>query len=523
MASLSVESLPAFSYNLSKDILFVQQLFVDITSTTQTQTPIPYQTMLHRALVSILALSISIDHTRVSAFGFSEHTSLTKVTKKNHQRLVEVVTHQPTYTSPSYPHDKLRGGTAMAESKSSAAPAPKKRIRLTALDGIRALLALHIVLGHFLRFAKPNDILLRFFAQVNITVGAFFAISGYVTAYTSTEVGERKASARLTETPSQKWWLQKVMAFYPMHWLVLALFSPMFIFSDITYGGWIDAAINGLMSFTLTQAWFPMHGEVWNAPTWFLSSLVFSTSILPFALPKIAKMDKRGLRKTTGWLWLIKLLPVLGYIHDHNIWLVEGMTPPKYHPALAVFNTQRFHPVFNVAEILMGATVCRLAMLDDDKDNKAPKTNWLSTAAPLAGCIGILAARALGWVPDCSDLLVRSLVFTPLFLKFVLGSHRNTVAGASDPVSNFLSKKTLVWLGGLSFPIFVVHGPLGQVFYKKLIANKLWGGVLWGPKYFAMYLASVFCSAILLQNLFLANKSVGAWSKKKAQELSEWM
>ena len=408
---------------------------------------------------------------------------------------------------------------------SSPAPAPSKRIRLTALDGARFFLCMHIVLGHFLRFANPPDFLLKFFAQINITVGAFFALSGYVSAYTTTEVGERKASPKLINTPSQKWWLSKCMGFYPMHWIVLLLFSPMFLYSDVTVDGWPKAILNGILSFTLTQAWFPMHAEVWNAPTWFLSSLAFSTAVLPFSLPKIAQMDKRGLRRTAGWLFLVNLLPVLGYVYDHNTWgLVEGMTAPKYHPALAVFNAQRFHPVFNTAEILMGVVACRLAMLDtlDDKD-KPIKTNWLSTAVPFAGLLGTLVVRAMGLVPDCSDLLVRSVLFTPLFLKFVMGSHRNAVANVKDPISSFLSSKALIWLGGLTFPIYIVHGPLGQVFYKKLIAGKLWGHVLSGPQNFAIYLATVFVSALLLNNLFLQNKSVSGWSQRKAEQLASWM
>ena len=64
------------------------------------------------------------------------------------------------------------------------------KIRIGALDGIRGLLALHIVFGHFLRFANPSKVWLQFFSQVNVTVGAFFALSGYVTAYTSTSVGK---------------------------------------------------------------------------------------------------------------------------------------------------------------------------------------------------------------------------------------------------------------------------------------------------------------------------------------------
>jgi peptidoglycan/LPS O-acetylase OafA/YrhL len=254
--------------------------------------------------------------------------------------------------------------------------------------------------------------------------------------------------------------------------------------------------------------------------------MTFSTAIMPFALPKVAEMDKRSLRKTMGWLFLINLLPVLGYCYDSNTWaLVEGITPPKKHPALDVFNYQRFLPMFNVAEILMGVVACRLAMLDSLENKDKPlKTSWLSSTVPLVGLFGILALRAANLFPPCSDLLVRSVLFTPLFLKFVMGAHRNTVNNVSDPIlSKFLSSKGLVWLGGLSFPIYIVHGPIGQIFYKKLIATKLWGKVLFGPEYFALYLGTVLVSAVLLNTLFLQSKAIGDLSKKTVNQLSSWM
>lgn len=428
-----------------------------------------------------------------------------------------------------------RGGMSTSNSQlnestsGSAAPAPPiKRIRLTALDGIRFLLCIHIVLGHFLRFANPSEFWIKFFAQINITVGAFFALSGYVTAYTTTEVGRYAASAKLVDTPSQKWWLSKSMSYFPMHWLVLLLFSPVFLYADVNANGWPTTILHGILSATLTQAWFPMTAEVWNSPTWFLSSLTFVTALLPFSIPKIATMDKRSLRKTAGWLFLIKLLPVLGHVYDNKVWsLVEGITAPKANPAYSAFNVQRFNPLFNVAEVLLGVVACRLVMLDSlDESKDKPttnKSNWLSTAVPLAGLVGILASRAAGIVPDCSDLLVRSIIFTPLFLKFVMGCHRNAVSNANDPVSKVLSAKPLVWLGGLTFPIYIVHGPIGQIFYKRIIAGKLWGGVLKGPQYFGLYLTSVFIAALLLQRLFLQNTAVKNWSKKKVDQLASWM
>ena len=34
-------------------------------------------------------------------------------------------------------------------------------------------------------------------------------------------------------------------------------------------------------------------------------------------------------------------------------------------------------------------------------------------------------------------------------------------------VSRALSWKPLVYLGTISFPIYILHGPIGQVFYKR--------------------------------------------------------
>lgn len=45
-----------------------------------------------------------------------------------------------------------------------------------------------------------------------------------------------------------------------------------------------------------TQAWFPAHAEIWNAPTWFLSALTFAMLVLPHVLPAIAAMRKKGLQ-----------------------------------------------------------------------------------------------------------------------------------------------------------------------------------------------------------------------------------
>ena len=160
-------------------------------------------------------------------------------------------------------------------------------------------------------------------------------------------------------------------------------------------------------------------------------------------------------------------------------------------------------------------------MLDGYEDKDKPKTNALSTAVPLLSMLGIMYARATGqW--EVSDMVVR-LIYIPLVLKFFQSAHRNTVSGCKDPTLSFLNQKWLVWLGNLAFPIYIVHGPIGQLFYKKLVAVNLWGAVQMGPQMFGVYLATVGVAAWLMQQLVLNNGAVKTLSKNSVAKLSSWM
>ena len=418
----------------------------------------------------------------------------------------------------------FRGGVAKIRAASTAT-VPAKKPRLNAADGMRFFLILHIVLGHFLHFAGPSDLVMKFFAQINVTVGAFFALSGYVSAYTTSNTGALGTTEKFQATGIKKWILSKIFGYYPLYLLVLLLASPMFLMTNFHYGGPVAALVNTVMSCTLIQAWFPNHAEGWNASTWFLSAMTFGTLVSAVAMEPICKMDKKDLKKAGIGLWLATVIPRLAYAWEQGCWqVVEGMTSPKAHPALAMFNFQRFHPlVTGWPEMLLGMIACRWIMMNDAEFKENPTHKGLSngTILPIAGLIGVLLARATGVVPAVSDLLVRSVVFVPLFLCFVMASHRQAVAGKPDMVNKFLAQELFSSrLAGLAFPIYIVHGPLGQLFYKKYVATKVFGQVLQGPVAFAAYLALTASVAYAIQELFLKNKAVGRWSKKQVERLS---
>lgn len=87
--------------------------------------------------------------------------------------------------------------------------------------------------------------------QVNVWVGPFFVLSGYVAAYTATELGKYAASPRVA--PAWAYTVARVAGYYPLFILVQLLFAPMFIFADNAYNGALATAAHALMGATLTQ------------------------------------------------------------------------------------------------------------------------------------------------------------------------------------------------------------------------------------------------------------------------------
>eukprot|EP00878_Enallax_costatus_P017199 GHUV01018057.1.p1 GENE.GHUV01018057.1~~GHUV01018057.1.p1 ORF type:complete len:411 (+),score=79.68 GHUV01018057.1:184-1416(+) len=324
-------------------------------------------------------------------------------------------------------------GDAAAGAAPEPAPAPKKasKPRLPGLDSLRFFLIAYIGVGHFVAFATRDAFLLKLFSQVNVWVGPFFVLSGYVAAYTATEIGKFEASPRIK--PASAYTVARVAGYYPLYIFVQILFGAMFAFADNAYNGPIATAAHGIISCTLTQAWFPAHAEIWNAPTWFLSALTFAMVVLPHVLPAIAAMRKKGLTMLLGGLTMVSLISKLAYSYDLNCWgILEGMCSAKSHPNMLFWNVTRFNPFYCMLEVLMGAAACRLVMLDGVDDEGKPKQDIPAAGSallPALGLVGITVARAAGYL-TLNDPLTRCLLFVPLFIAMIMNIHRQTLTGA---------------------------------------------------------------------------------------------
>jgi len=394
--------------------------------------------------------------------------------------------------------------------KPKAAEAKKvSKPRIDAIDGCRFALVFPIMVAHFARFSTNNRTLLKLLTQENVLVGGFFVISGYVQAYTATMLGERKADEKKLARPELFFW-QKVMSYYPLHFVVSTFFAPMFIWVERQFKTPAQTiSLRAFLNYTMLQAWFPKEAEIWNQPTWFLSALTFSNICMPAILPSVASLSKNGLRKLFYCLTSVSVLQKLSYSETSRFHSREIATTAPMYPLL--WNLTRFHPFWALMEMTMGITAARDIMLDTEEDKKKKHTNpalWFFAA------FGTLLLRLTPL--DFNDAIIRSTLFVPLWTKFLTAIHRDCLSKEPAAITRFFGSKPMAQLGSVAFPMFILHGPIGQVFYKKVIAKRLWGKPM-PTTFFPMYLAIVLFLSHLLNESFVKNKTVGRLSGKLAQ------
>merc|ERR1719335_160428 len=123
----------------------------------------------------------------------------------------------------------------------------------------------------------------------------------------------------------------------------------------------------------------------------------------------------------------------------------------------------------------------------------------------------LFLARAAG-VIQLNDMLVRGCLFIPLFSWFLMRVHRETI----NPEAPKLSLVKLLGWGPLQY--------LGQICFKRAIANKLFGFV-WSkyPAFFYAYLALVLVAAAAMQRFVAENQWVAARTKAAVSRINGWL
>ena len=169
-----------------------------------------------------------------------------------------------------------------------------------ALDGLRGLAALHVMLGHFVESGCPG-----------VQMPLFYLLSGYslTLAYGDKTVTEASV-------------VRQTLCFYRNRFVRTA---PSFYLSNVAaflisfnYRTVIFRKVKLIATLTLTNSWFKPATELYspyNGPSWTISTLTMMYLAYPLLLPILRKLSDATLAKSLVILYYIQLLPMWYMLH----------------------------------------------------------------------------------------------------------------------------------------------------------------------------------------------------------------
>jgi len=304
------------------------------------------------------------------------------------------------------------------------------------LTGLRGFAAVMVVIAH----AEAESGVFAI-ARGQPAVDIFFVLSGFVISYVY--IGRDKPIDWASFT------MARFARIYPLH-IVTAVFMACasLVFAHVT-GGPAPAHVNAvqaLRELTLAMA-MPVVGaeKLWNFPAWSISVEWWVYFTL---FPLLALF---GRRISLSWATLLYLATAGGLA-----WLV--LWKGDIHVTRGWFAFCR---------ALIGFGGGWLAFRYTARDDMPRPSPWVATALALASLAAVLLTPFLAGV-DAWYLL-------PAYPVLIYA-----LAVTVSPASNFLSSRTMVWLGNISFSIYLIH-PLAMNTLEAVnkVAFPIQGRITW--------------------------------------------
>src|SRR5256886_2850710 len=307
-----------------------------------------------------------------------------------------------------------------------------------ALTGIRALAAL-LVLGMHTEENVPFglDSFLPFFARGYLGVDFFFVLSGFIITHV---YFARLVSPSRSAVQIFLW--HRFIRLYPVHITVLAGLVAIvsvagaagFTLNNPQEWQWNDL----FWQLTLLHAWGVTASPGWNAPSWSISAEWFAYLLFPLLAPALVRIRGRGI----ALLVAVAALAATALLFAAANWTLNTWVGA---PAL----TRVF------GEFVCGAALCRAVALSNKL--ALPRGDILATGAFVAFLFG-------------ASVGVQDFALVALLALTILGT-----ALSSGHARRILGSRALVWLGEISYSVYMVH------FSVLLIIRRLWDWLCFAP------------------------------------------
>jgi peptidoglycan/LPS O-acetylase OafA/YrhL len=363
----------------------------------------------------------------------------------------------------------------------------RARAQLGALTGLRFVAALGVVLYHYqaaFMWWNPvtgvpaardpqTTVWARLAAGGALGVDCFFILSGFILAYTYVAPGGGLRGSRAT------FWVARLARIYPVYLVGLALDALPFVWRPHHLAGVLTGA---LAQPSLLQAWVPSLGgwNTWNPPGWSLSVEAFFYLLFPFLLVGLARRSRRALWAVAGASWgLFAAFPaILPYLVAlwHRSELSWGLDQILYYSPIVRL------PEFTLG-MALGLLYCRSGEWLWPRPIRVTREYaWdLVLLALAAAIVGLLLVPLPGRYP------VSALV-APAFAAVII-----LLAYERGVIARLLSRRACIWLGEVSYGIYILHVPLWA-----WLAWVAWAGFHLSPAapvLVPIYLASVLFAA----------------------------
>lgn len=379
----------------------------------------------------------------------------------------------------------------------SAAGEAKRQI--LPLTGMRIILAMWVVLYHHI---SPDSMLGPYMAYLPrplfslvatgySAVGIFFVLSGFILAI------NYPLAERWGKSQSIRFGIARLARIYPVYLLGLSLSIPV---KHLIHHPAVEG-VRGLLNFSLLQSWWPPAlgngGGVWNPPGWSLSNEAFFYLIFPVAGVLLWRISRlRTLLMTIGLLWASAMAaPLLTVpLHLHAL-CISAIAPTSHSFAL---DFVRYDPLLRLPEFLMGVTSARVYTII--RHSLQGKGMWLYLPALASMLITVTHGDSFLY-PVMHNGLV-----APFTCCIIVG-----LALGGGWLCRLLSTRPMVFLGGASYAVYVLHRPI-DMWLERL--HLPWYRGLIGMAFYVFAVVSLSSLAFKYleepANLWL-KKKLGAW------------
>jgi peptidoglycan/LPS O-acetylase OafA/YrhL len=322
------------------------------------------------------------------------------------------------------------GGAARMPAAGLVAGADRPNI--PPLTTLRFFAAMVVVVTHYdpERFARLPDFFQSWLETAYEAVTFFFILSGFVLTYIHDEL-------RWTGRSLRAFFVARFSRLFPAYYFAL-LVALYFYVGDLLEDGQSLGRflLNSALVLTSLQAWWPPSALAWNPPAWSLSVEWFLYAMFPLLIIAV--------RRTPPGLLLARALALVVVVSAFRILVMEPLKEEDYD---TWHNFAQFFPLFHLPQFLLGMALARMH-LDGQRPSPAVAA-WMF----LAGVLGLMVVLATG--EEIPGWVRCEAVLGVLFGLVILGA-----AQEGHLASRVLAWRPLVFLGNVSFAVYLLHGPV---------------------------------------------------------------